>query len=1242
MAITSSSPWNKSYCRLTGTFSGTIETHFQIVITEQDGSKFKHRKKTLGEWSSYTTNVSLTVNTDISLSDGMSVKFTRSNAATYATGDSWKFLVAPDLLLDDNQASYTPGSIEDPYDTLEMIQNGDQQDLIALSSKNGKIAVIKNYESSEPEIYNNLSTSLASNSEGYSTVRKNKELYVATGKENHPQWIGYNKNDGFSGSTENFNFVKESAYEQIDSSNPIDDIMHEGVILQCGGSNTLNARIMVGYKENDTTLYVQNIAENKLYTFNCGGQPLQIRENPAQMDSNNDCNGFAVLVQSGIHNATRSLELWEVPITGTASLIGQSTNRKKVIHLQKPEQYEGPNDSNDFLIVSSNANPWTSGTDFTLWVSMWSDGSTGGNSENMLFKYDDIDDEADDAVISSSSWINCSPKLGGNGAGTDRTSSELKDRFLKRVYEDNGNPTDGPDIWQGWEQASQSYTMVQKTNLMLIGYDTNGTNPQIGFTARLRGIQNSGQNAYWTHKGSGVFNDGSKLWVLNWVTFMVGNSATGKNYCRMLGHFSDWGIANPDTRWQSYFNANVGAEEALEDNSTMNQTHIVSNLAKSTDYTYQQTMMPHPCPMFAAGSGVNDGRKVNCVVDASTGVRDGMNYIRTSNTSPRMWYFKRRYYTGEHPWDNFLNMFPNTYSNMHTAFSAGSTNVNEPHDVSTNGTSEKRYAILPVDSESGDSARYRMLSRTHLYTMDTYQSVVNGIPETTEGFWCTQPMDSYTSGGTTERLIKSHLNSNQSNPTNVFGSSLPWFSFESIQEDTSIEWIGLTTKKAFYKIALLYDGYQESTLMSATGLHDSSSDFTKGVSLTLRIQADFALSSRINAVVVYRATDSSQTADEPENLYRFVEEVPLYKFNYDESNNRREYTVKDNGNQDASYEALNGISETLSNLTIKYGVNTEVNGFHFVGDCKHSQFDDAENVIFRSQPGKYSIFDWSKDFLTINFKPKAMVGYLGKLYVFGSERMCIINLQALIIEDEIQGIGICSKKSYKVTPSGLYWFDNTNIYNSTPKINKIGTSIQTVETYGWTNLSSAVKNDAVIAYDTIRQAVLVFFTTEADTPENRCWAFSSAQRRWDLWESGYKVYDSVDSPDGHPILLLSNGRICKYSSGSNNKNWQWESKKMSFGNDTIFKKIRVLKLDSTSRNSVTVQYKADTAESSWEDGTDISNNYGTSWKGKAKRIASNHSKLKWFKARVTGTNTLTGSNHKGHSIGVIYKPKKPK
>ena len=99
---------------------------------------------------------------------------------------------------------------------------------------------------------------------------------------------------------------------------------------------------------------------------------------------------------------------------------------------------------------------------------------------------------------------------------------------------------------------------------------------------------------------------------------------------------------------------------------------------------------------------------------------------------------------------------------------------------------------------------------------------------------------------------------------------------------------------------------------------------------------------------------------------------------------------------DASYEAVNGVPETLGNLGVNYGVNAVANGYMFAGDCQHPEFPDAENFIFRSEPQKYSIFNWARNFVQLDFIPTAMAGFMGKLFVFGKSSMAIINPESLV------------------------------------------------------------------------------------------------------------------------------------------------------------------------------------------------------------------------------------------------------
>ena len=106
MAITTSSPNNKQYCTLTGTFTGTEITRFYIRINNSSGTSFKWKTKAGQDaWSSETTVTSHSANTAYLITLGMSVTFTRNSLGTYLAGDTWIFDVAPDYRLAPNDTS---------------------------------------------------------------------------------------------------------------------------------------------------------------------------------------------------------------------------------------------------------------------------------------------------------------------------------------------------------------------------------------------------------------------------------------------------------------------------------------------------------------------------------------------------------------------------------------------------------------------------------------------------------------------------------------------------------------------------------------------------------------------------------------------------------------------------------------------------------------------------------------------------------------------------------------------------------------------------------------------------------------------------------------------------------------------------------------------------------------------------------------------------------------------------------
>lgn len=1222
---------NKKYVQLSGAFTGTSRIIFQINMLSDAGTSWKWRKKPLtadGAYTEWTTVSSYNLNTSISLSDGMNIKFTRTSKSTYHNGDKWVFTCYPDLKL-------TSGT-DTGYDHIDVIERGTKKDLVALNSNSGAVTVVEDYESNTPAISETMGL-LSPNVGGYDIARKNKELYVACGTDNDPKWIGYTKNGNWAGELGDYAFINEKAYTEVTMSSVDKMTFDDHVLLEGGAASFSAAKLVVGINHGSNKLYVQNLTDSKIYVFTLGGNALCIRINTAQFTgtdlSSYECNGVAVLTQAQEEDAANELEFWSIPNTG--SNIGQSTNRDKTFSVPRPiTDNEYITEFSDFLIVCSNYDYWTGTRDHhlvfsakgTLGEMRWS--GTSETNGGCVFKYDN---GAKATSLTESNYVNITP-IYGDYSVDDSTGAG----FAHFSYEDDGE-NDSQEYFTGSGLDGlvehRSIALVQNYNLAFAGYDGDGANPQIAFTCELRPPEYYSNNyvkgiaGLWYDGGGSSDIDNGNAFVLRWVTSIIGYGNNGAQKNPILAHSMDYGNSE-DQREAAWIAMSdrfglTGVRRICEDSfwtGTDKQARVIKAFAPATH------------PYHCAGSNINQGKKLHFYGDKdNNGYRSGIIASRMEDEdSVRI--FVVPYQGGNYTWSsNSLWVFPNSNEQPYTAFNTSAYTRTKPVMKEVN---------LPLSGDSGDGY-FNIGDRVY------WCANANNLPSTNEDeVWSAMvPVGGGNTtyhGNSTEALYKVPCDADDTTRdiANILSGGTAWLETSTLAEHGVTTWTGATVEKVFYKFSIVYDGYQESTLLDFTPTFKKSDDseFDKAVTFEVKIGqgANTPITPRVTAIALYRADDSEATASDPENLYRFVEEIPLYKFS--SSNDYWSYTVVDNGDVEGTYGAINGIAETMHSLDIKYSLNATLNGYMFVANASHTQFEDAENVIFRSQPGKYSIFDWSKDFLQVDFVPTAIEGYMGKLYVFGESQMAIINPESLIIEEEIAGIGCLNRKALKKTSTGLYWFDASNIYLSKPAIEKIGYNILAQEDYGWNAVSLENKKNAVAGYDMNRQAFLVFFQHNST---NKVWSYYSAARRWDLWETSHRVYDTTISSDGYPILLMDEGRLCKYTSGPNHRDWEWNSKKLTFGTDTNYKKVRVIKIDATSRASTDITYQTND-EGSYQAGTDVSNNYGTGWLGNAKKISSAHSKLRWLRLKASGDNNTDGSNVRGYSLGVVYKPKKPK
>jgi len=1217
----------------------TDTTHFEM--TDADGIAIvptgTKSGQTLEVTPGHYTTANWAVATTIPLGGtGVKVKFTRPTKSYYNTGDKWSWTQYAVLQLNP--------STDSGYNTLEIIERSDKKDLIAISDTTGKVALIEDFENTPTVTQTNLGLGALP---AIDTCHRNKEIYVAAGRTKSPRFIGYTKNLGFDGLGDTFALIEDKAYEQIDSESFDAKAMNDFVFLRGDASTQGAGNIVVGIIYGESKLYIWNKDDSKVYIFTLGQPAIRIRPDASVSTgtgTSNVINGVAVMTESQQEGYCNTIECWSIPFSGAG--VGQGANLDRRVNIKAPTNNTNVSLFTDFLIVSTNFDRETVGNKYHIIFASQMSGIEEINN-TCLFKslnFDEID--------SITTYDNISPGLdytSENAYGGHRfVSRRVKQNFEWEGYEQEEDGV--PEVSAERKNTTRQFvtatngslahiSAIQDISLDFSGYSSNGENPMFHFTAKIAAhtdYEETGDLSEWYDDADIVENDydlsvnwwqgpfwqdsAGKILAVSWTTFQISALATSVTKGPKLFHFMDW--VN-DSMFQTHYEMDSGGGAAQH--FTWFLDAFSERLVDNIDFP------PNNRPNFCKDAG--SGMKHNFIGDIDTnGLRYGFITPRpyaVGGVYSRIYTFNTPYSTGgDELWDAEGGwIYPNISGTMYTRANA------------INGewasVSQPPFVISRLEcSDSEDSKRWQ------LGDTDYGMTISSGYPSSTHRQLVMQGPDEGQTSGNTPRISEVQMHAtNNTTLTNLLGNSGGWVTFGNVTQHTVDAWEGGATKKSFYRMAIVYDGYQESTLLSVTKSFSQTADFEYALKFTITIDGAWIPPDRVASIVIYRADDPIELSVSPAGLYRFIEEIPLVSFSQDSSANFT-YTVYDTGTSAGSYGAINGIAETLSNLHMKYSVCASVNGYMFIGNCEHSKFDSAENFIFRSQAGKFSIFDWSKDFTPVDFIPKAIAGFMGKLYVFGSNKTAIINPETLIVEDEINGVGCVGPKAIQNTPSGLYWFDQNNIYMASPQIRKIGTPILKQETKGWAVLSDNVKASAVSGYDSNRHCYLIYFK---DGSDNRVWSYYIATSRWDLWETDFRVYDTVQGSDGHCILLMENGRISKHLGGSNKRDWEFQSKKLSFGQGTVRKKFKSIKVDSTSKSKTGLSYKTNDNNSSWQTGTDISSRYfGTSTGGNALKVASSDSTLRWIQVKITGDNDQSNSNVLAKSLGLVYKPKSPR
>jgi hypothetical protein len=378
-----------------------------------------------------------------------------------------------------------------------------------------------------------------------------------------------------------------------------------------------------------------------------------------------------------------------------------------------------------------------------------------------------------------------------------------------------------------------------------------------------------------------------------------------------------------------------------------------------------------------------------------------------------------------------------------------------------------------------------------------------------------------------------------------------------------------STNEYFYKYSFLYDGFQDGPLCSlevmANGTLTGTGDYADAIEISMTLRG---VPARVTHINLWRK-------DNRDAEYRIVKSIK-----YDSSwkyeplvssepstliSGRAQKRIIDRGGQYASYEALSGMPETINNFTIGYKYSTEINGELFIAGCKADFIDSSENFIFKSQPGKFSMFNWLDFRIDLKDTVVGIENYLGRVYAFTKDNCYVINPASMSVDDVYHGLGIKHSKCVYANKHGLVVASNDNIYLNiqggmafTPIGNAIYTSNDKSITETWQNID---KQTIKIGWSEKKSSYIIFF----HDGKQKAWLFNPQSTRWDLIDFPVDVKDITTSIDGLTVYSTGTNLYSMFTSPLK-RVWKWFSKAFTVGNPTQDKFFRKLKFTNTLKD----------------------------------------------------------------------------
>ena len=425
-----------------------------------------------------------------------------------------------------------------------------------------------------------------------------------------------------------------------------------------------------------------------------------------------------------------------------------------------------------------------------------------------------------------------------------------------------------------------------------------------------------------------------------------------------------------------------------------------------------------------------------------------------------------------------------------------------------------------------------------------------------------------------------------------------------------------------YAISYIYDYLTETPLYTQSSFHFTGTGSMHSVEI---IVTPSKLNKRITGINIYMGL-TLVGATKPLGYYRMIKSLTIApnseftKMGYGDSFN---YQLVNKNEISNSYESNSGLSQDIDNFNVNYTYSTKIDSNLFIGKCYNAQVPNAERLIFKSKAFRFNTFDWTQDFLVLDFIPLGMAAFAGKLLVFGTNKIVKINPEQFYIEETIEGIGCKSHDFITTNDDGIFWGDNNYAYHFNGQaINKISITIKnTSNVNDSTNTtqkswSSFAETGSFCLTDNKRRVVLF-----VSINEGIAFIWDIDAKRWDFMRIDLDLIGGLTFPDGiirffKDYAVDSDLITYKIFSSSTRKNFIFYTKELDFEQAGVEKRLRRVKVDYEGAIP-TIAYRVDN-QASWTSCT-----------------INNILNLEFYKIqfKIIGTATTEVK-----SISIIYRP----